>query len=257
MTTMLSPGTRRPATCSFGASSTKEGSSSGSSQVGDFQSKNSCLAAAEKPGQVLVFLLPTQEGKTAAGVESRPRPPGANRAERSGWLKCTAAGVRGGLPPRLEPPARVREMWTPGWADFLSGNLLGCLHQAQVCSPGRLSRQKTWAWASSSLRAVWVCLLLFSYWIVSDSWRPHGLQHARLLCLESAQLPELAQIHVHWLSDAIQPSHPLLSPSPPAFNLSQHQGLLKWVGSSHQVAKVLELQLEHQSFQWIFRADLL
>ena len=69
------------------------------------------------------------------------------------------------------------------------------------------------------------------------------------------QLPELAQIHVHWVSDAIQPSHPLLSSSPPAFNLSQHQG--QWVSSSHQVAKVLEFQLQHQSFQWIFRTDFL
>ena len=69
------------------------------------------------------------------------------------------------------------------------------------------------------------------------------------------QLPELTQTHVHRVSDAIQPSHPLLSPSPPAFNLSQHQGLFKWVSSSHQVAKVLELQLQHQSFQWIFRVD--
>ena len=65
------------------------------------------------------------------------------------------------------------------------------------------------------------------------------------------QLPEPAQTHVHWVSDAIQPSHPLSSPSPPAFNLSQHQGLFQWVSSLHQVAKVLELQ--HQSFQWIFR----
>ena len=64
-------------------------------------------------------------------------------------------------------------------------------------------------------------------------------------------LPELAQIHVHWVDDAIQPSHPLLFPCPPAFSFSQHQGLLKWVNSSHQVAKILELQ--HQSFQWIFR----
>ena len=55
------------------------------------------------------------------------------------------------------------------------------------------------------------------------------------------QLPELAQTHVHRVSDAIQSSHPLLSPFPPAFNLSQHQGLFKWVSSSHQVAKVLEL----------------
>ena len=65
------------------------------------------------------------------------------------------------------------------------------------------------------------------------------------------QLPEFTQIHVHWVSDAIQPSHPLLSPSPPAFNLSQHQSLFQWVSSSHQVAKVLEFQLQHQSFQWI------
>ena len=56
------------------------------------------------------------------------------------------------------------------------------------------------------------------------------------------QFPELAQTHVHWIGDAIQPSHPLSSPSP-ALNLSQHQGLFKWVSSSHQVAKVLELQL--------------
>ena len=71
------------------------------------------------------------------------------------------------------------------------------------------------------------------------------------------QLLELTQTHVHWVGDAIQPSHPLSSPSPPAFNLSQHQGLFKWVSSSHQVAKLLESQLQHQAFQWIFRADFL
>ena len=71
------------------------------------------------------------------------------------------------------------------------------------------------------------------------------------------QLPEFTQTHVHWVGDAIQPSHSLLSPSPPAFNLSQHQGLFKWVCSSHQVAKVLEFQLQHQSFQRIFRTDFL
>ena len=69
------------------------------------------------------------------------------------------------------------------------------------------------------------------------------------------QLPELAQTHVRWVNDAIQPSHLLSSPSPPAFSLSQHQGLFQWVSSSHQVAKVLEFQLQHQSFQWIFRTD--
>ena len=64
------------------------------------------------------------------------------------------------------------------------------------------------------------------------------------------QLPESTQTHVHWVSDAIQPSHPLSSPSPPALNFSQHQCLFKWVSSLHQVAKVLEFQLQDQSFQW-------
>ena len=71
------------------------------------------------------------------------------------------------------------------------------------------------------------------------------------------QLLEFTQTHVHWVGDAIQPSYPLSSPSPPTFNLSQHQGLFQWVTSSHQVAKVLEFQLQHQSCQWIFRTDFL
>ena len=70
-------------------------------------------------------------------------------------------------------------------------------------------------------------------------------------------LLEFTQTHVHWVGDAIQPFCPLSSPSPPAFNLSQHQGLFHWVSSSHQVAEVLEFQLQHQSFQWIFRTDFL
>jgi len=71
------------------------------------------------------------------------------------------------------------------------------------------------------------------------------------------QLLESTQTHVHWVGHAIQPSHPLSSPSPPALNLSLHQGLFKWVSSSQQVAKVLEFQLQHQSFQWTPRTDLL
>ena len=70
------------------------------------------------------------------------------------------------------------------------------------------------------------------------------------------QLPEFTQTHVYWVGDAIQPSHPLSFPSP-AFNLSQRQGLFKWVSSSHQVATVLEFQLQHQSLQWTPRTDLL
>ena len=70
------------------------------------------------------------------------------------------------------------------------------------------------------------------------------------------RLLESTQTHVHWVGDAIQPYHPLSSPSPPALNLSQHQGLFKWVSSPHQVAKVLELQLQNQSYQWTPRTDL-
>ena len=70
------------------------------------------------------------------------------------------------------------------------------------------------------------------------------------------QLPEFTQTHVHQVGDAIQPSHPLSSPSPPAPNPSQHQGLYQWVNSSHEVAQVLEFQLQQQSFQWIPRTDL-
>ena len=70
------------------------------------------------------------------------------------------------------------------------------------------------------------------------------------------QIPEPTQIHVHWVSDAIQPFQPLLFPSS-ALSLSQHQGLFQWISSSHQVAKVLEFRLQHQSFQWTFRTDFL
>ena len=71
------------------------------------------------------------------------------------------------------------------------------------------------------------------------------------------QLPESTQTHVYWVSDAIQPSHSLSSPSPPAFSFSQHQRLFKWVNSWHEMAKVLEFQLQHQSLQWTLRTDLL
>ena len=70
-------------------------------------------------------------------------------------------------------------------------------------------------------------------------------------------LSELAQMHVHWVHDTIHLSYPLSPPSAPALNLSHHKGLFQWVGSSHQVAKVLELQFQNQFFQWIFRVNFL
>ena len=100
----------------------------------------------------------------------------------------------------------------------------------------------------------------FSHSVMSNSLRPHESWHTRPPCL--SQLPESTQTHLHRVGDAIQPSLPLSSPSPPALNLSQHQGLFKWVSSSHQVTKVLQFQLQHQSFQWTpglisFRMDWL
>ena len=97
------------------------------------------------------------------------------------------------------------------------------------------------------------CAVQFSCSVNPDSLGPHGLQHAKPSC--PSPTPGVYSTHVHWVSDAIQPSHVLSSPSPPAFNLFQHQGLFQWVSSSHQVAKVLEFQLQHQSFQWIVRTD--
>ena len=91
--------------------------------------------------------------------------------------------------------------------------------------------------------------------VVSDSLRRHGLQHARLPCPSPTDGARSNSCQSSW--NAIQPSHPLSSPSPPAFNLSQRHSLFQWVNSSHQVAKVLELQLQLQPFQWIFRTDFL
>ena len=94
--------------------------------------------------------------------------------------------------------------------------------------------------------------LLFSCQVMSDSLQPQGLQHTSLPV--PYHLPEFSQVHVHWIGDAIQPSHPLPPSFPfPSFNLSHHWHLLLWVSSLHQVAKVLKLQLQHQSFQCVFR----
>ena len=92
----------------------------------------------------------------------------------------------------------------------------------------------------------------FSRSVVSDSLQPHELQHARPPCPSPTP-----GVHVHRVSDAIQPPHPLSSPSPPAPNPFQHQGLFQWVNSSHEVAKVLEFELKHHSLQRNPRADLL
>ena len=96
----------------------------------------------------------------------------------------------------------------------------------------------------------------FSCSVMSDSLRPHE-SHSMPGLPVHHKLLEFTQTHAHWVGYAIQPSHLLSSPSPPALNLSQHQGLFQRVSSSHQVARVLEFQLQHQSFQWTLRTDIL
>ena len=105
-----------------------------------------------------------------------------------------------------------------------------------------------------------VCSLFFNCFVVVQS-----LSHVQLFATPWTAAHQASPsftnsqglcTHVHWIGDAIQPSHPLSPPSP-ALSLSQHQGLFQWISSSHQVAKVLELQLQHQSFQWILRVDFL
>ena len=106
---------------------------------------------------------------------------------------------------------------------------------------------------------------------MSYTWGPHprSLIHSSVQFSSAAQscvtlcdpmncsTPGFPQTHVHWVGDAIQPSHFLSSSSLPAPNPSQHQSIFQWVNSSHEVAKVLEFQLQHQSFQWKLRTDLL
>ena len=109
--------------------------------------------------------------------------------------------------------------------------------------------------AHNSLNVVWLQFssvhLLSPVWLFETPWI--AARQASLSITNSWSL----LTHIHRVGDAIQPSHPLSSPSPPTFNLSQHQGLFQWVSSSHQVAKGLEFQLQHQSFQWIPGTDLL
>ena len=122
----------------------------------------------------------------------------------------------------------------------------------------------SWAWftQSSSLQANDILsfsklqsVSQFSRSVMSNSLWHHESQQARPPC--PSQTPEFTQTHAHRVGDAIQPSHPLSSPSLPAPSPSLHQGLYQRVNSSHQVAKVLEFQLQHQSFQWTPKTDLL
>ena len=143
----------------------------------------------------------------------------------------------------------------PLWASYIPPLVRS--HHCLKLNGGNSQKLKFLEWFS----------LIYSYILFFDLQLSSAAQSCLTLCdpMDCSmpglpvhhQLPEFTQTHVYWVGDAIQPSQPLLSPSPPIFNLSQHQGLFQWVSSSHQVAKVLEFQLQHQSFQWIFRTDFL
>ena len=117
---------------------------------------------------------------------------------------------------------------------------------------------RTWRWNEVVFLTYWafavLVQLLSHVWLFMTPWTA-----AHQATLSFTTSCSLIKTYVHWVNDAIQLSHPLWFPFLPALNLSQDQGLFQWVGSLHQVAKVLELQLQlqHQSFQWIFRTDLL
>ena len=127
------------------------------------------------------------------------------------------------------------------------------IEPASVASPELASRFVTTAqWLK---KMVLKNMLLFSSSVVSNFCDPLDCSMPGFPVYH--QLPGFDQTNVHRVGDAIQPSYLLLSPSLPAFHFPQHQGLFQWVSSSHQIAKLLELQLQHQSFQWIFRVDFL
>ena len=149
---------------------------------------------------------------------------------------------------QLSHKRRPREDWSgepiPSPADIPDAGIEPGSPALQVDSlPFELPRKTQFS------RGVWnrPSSVKFSHSVVSDSLRPHGLQHTRLLC--PSPTPGAYLNSCPLIGDAIQPSHTLSSPSPPAFNLLQNQGLFHGVSASLQVAKVLEFQLQHQSFQ--------
>ena len=157
-----------------------------------------------------------------------------------------------------------------GWTGFNIQRIMN-LHTVDPWTTWRLGVQTlltaknlpiTYSWPSVSMVAPYVqiqpavdCvpLLLFSCKSCPTLCDPMNCNTPGFSVLH--YLLKFAQTHAHWIGNAIQPSHPLSPSSLPAFNLSHHQDLFRWVGCSHQVIKVLELQ--HQSFQWIFRVDFL
>ena len=143
---------------------------------------------------------------------------------------------------------------TPCTNYSLPGSSIHGIFQARILEWVAMSFSRRSSWPRDWTR-VFCIVSQFSHTVVSDSLRPHESQHARPPC--PSQTPGVYSNPCPSSWWCHPPSHPLSSPSPPAPNPSQHQGLFQWVSSLHQVAKVLEFQLQHQSFQWTPRIDLL
>ena len=161
----------------------------------------------------------------------------------------TRSRDRGSVPSLHAPFARLQITsisWTGASTCVWCPYFCGCHPGDTSWLPNSGSQRNLHSWSHQFSSVTQSCLTLCDPMDCSTSGFP--VLH---------QLLEIAQTHPNWVGDAIQSSHPLSSPSPPAFNLSQCQGLFQWVSSLHQVAKVLELQCQHQSFQWIFRVYFL
>ena len=193
-------------------------------------------------------------GKTGLGLGPRHR-------ERTGWMgrpRCKACVNK-----------HVKEQWranVPGTSaccldSYLENNQFSCITQSFSFSlklyQNIVDLEYCVNFSDSVIHVFFHMLFQFSSVAQSCPTLRDPMNHSTPGLPVYHQLPEFIQTHVHWVGGAIQPPHPLSSPSPPALNLSQHQGLFKWVSSLHQVAKVLEFQLQHRSFQWTPRTDLL
>ena len=163
---------------------------------------------------------------------------------------------------KMKSLSRVRLFvtpWTIAYQVPLSLGFSRQEHWVAISFSRRSSQPRDWTWVS------WIVDRCFTVWDMSLSsvWSSvvptlcNPINHSTPGLPVYHQLLEFTQTHVHRVGNAIQPSHPLSSPFPPAPNPSQHQSLFQWVNSSHEVAKVLEFQPQHHSFQWTPRTDLL
>ena len=165
----------------------------------------------------------------------------------SAWTH-TAQQRKDGYCPSL--PLYVLVIWTELWVIHTCPLCKSEGSWFRWCECDQQKRQEYYFYACS------LSSVQFSRTVMSDYLWPHGLQNARPPCLSPTPRPCSNSCPLSWWCQLMM-SYPLSSPSPPTFNLSQYQVLFQWVSSSHQVAKILEFQLQHQSFQWTPRTDLL